>query len=125
MHQVINNVTQQQRLRNQLDKIKATLNPQDLFQPKNEYYPDLVFLYNRCPPDLFTSKSLLQVHKPLLRVSRAYFFQLQSTMDKFFEHTPFKNRQPLIQPAVLEEYVRAISKDRYTSLKRQLVQLQV
>lgn len=58
---VANNITQQQRFRNQLDKVKSTLNLSDLYNPSSEYYPNLVFLFNRCPIEMFTVRAQLQV----------------------------------------------------------------
>jgi len=103
--QVTNNVTQQQKLRNQLDKIKSTLNPQHLFQPQQEYYPDLVFLFNRCPSSMFSLKAMVQ---------------LQNTIDKFFAHSPFKGAQPLVRPKLLEEHYQHIQEEKYKNLKKQL-----
>eukprot|EP01125_Pyxidicula_operculata_P016986 TRINITY_DN590_c3_g2_i1.p1 TRINITY_DN590_c3_g2~~TRINITY_DN590_c3_g2_i1.p1 ORF type:complete len:657 (-),score=166.19 TRINITY_DN590_c3_g2_i1:44-2014(-) len=82
-------ITQRQRLRNQLDKIKSTLDPLDLYHPDIEYFPNLVFLFNKAPAEVMTMNGSLS---------------LQSTLDVFFDHYRFKTSIDFIKPDALENY---------------------
>jgi hypothetical protein len=83
--QASNAIIQRQRLRNQLDKIRSTLDPHDLYHPQQEYYPDLLFVFNKSP-------------SRLMSYSAAH--TLQHTLDVFFAHHPFKT-PPFLRPDVL------------------------
>jgi len=76
----ISTIIQNQRHRTQLDKIKSTLDPNDLYNPESEYFPNLIFVFNKSPPTNFYPNELKN---------------LGETLDLFFSNTSYIKSQNL------------------------------
>jgi len=84
----VSTIIQNQRHRTQLDKIKSTLDPHDLYDPEKEYFPHIIFVFNKCPPTCFYPNEVKY---------------LGETLDLFFSNTSYIKFQVFNRPDLTGE----------------------